>query len=156
MKSIMLSIRPKWCALIANGRKTIEVRKTRPKIEPPFKVYIYCTKGGEPIWTTNYNRDGYLNGKVIGEYVCDSCERYGPPFLGLSHAGCVPAPELYEYNRGGIGLYGWHISDLVIYDTPKELTDFNRPSDQCDLLTGAPNIMMRPPQSWCYVQEIQE
>ena len=44
MKSVLLSIHPQWCELIANGRKTIEVRKTRPKIETPFKCYIYCTK----------------------------------------------------------------------------------------------------------------
>lgn len=44
MKSVLISIRPKWCGLIASGRKLIEVRKTRPKIETPFKCYIYETK----------------------------------------------------------------------------------------------------------------
>ena len=43
MKSVLMSIRPEWCEKIANGKKTIEVRKTRPKLETPFKVYIYCT-----------------------------------------------------------------------------------------------------------------
>ena len=43
MKSVMLSIRPKWCEMIASGEKTIEVRKTKPKLETPFKCYIYCT-----------------------------------------------------------------------------------------------------------------
>ena len=38
-----MSIQPKWCELIASGKKTIEVRKTKPKFETPFKVYIYCT-----------------------------------------------------------------------------------------------------------------
>lgn len=41
---VLLPIKPKWCELIASGKKTIEVRKTRPKIETPFKCYIYCTK----------------------------------------------------------------------------------------------------------------
>lgn len=40
-KAVMLSIRPKWCEKIVNGDKTIEVRKTRPKMETPFKCYIY-------------------------------------------------------------------------------------------------------------------
>ena len=44
MKSVLISIRPKWCEKIASGDKTIEVRKTRPKMETPFKCYIYCTK----------------------------------------------------------------------------------------------------------------
>ena len=42
-KAVMLSIRPKWCEKIASGEKTIEVRKTKPKLETPFKCYIYCT-----------------------------------------------------------------------------------------------------------------
>lgn len=44
MKSVMLSIKPKYCELIASGRKTIEVRKTKPKVETPFKCYIYQSK----------------------------------------------------------------------------------------------------------------
>ena len=44
MKSVLISIQPKWCELIANGKKTVEVRKTKPKLETPFKVYIYMTK----------------------------------------------------------------------------------------------------------------
>ena len=44
MKAVLISIQPKWCELIASGKKTVEVRKTKPKIAPPFKVYIYCTK----------------------------------------------------------------------------------------------------------------
>ena len=77
MKSVLISIKPKWCEKIANGKKTIEVRKTRPKIETPFKCYIYCTKG-EILWLTQNGVKsktelaGYLlNGKVIGEFVCD-------------------------------------------------------------------------------------
>ena len=48
-KSVLISIQPKWCELIANGKKTIEVRKTKPKLETPFKCYIYCTRQGRPL-----------------------------------------------------------------------------------------------------------
>ena len=44
MKSVLISIQPKWCERIADGSKTIEVRKTKPKLDTPFKVYIYCTE----------------------------------------------------------------------------------------------------------------
>lgn len=44
MKAILMSIRPKWVEKIANGEKTVEVRKTVPKCDQPFKVYMYCTK----------------------------------------------------------------------------------------------------------------
>lgn len=45
-KAVLISIRPKWCELIANGTKTVEVRKSRPKLETPIKCYIYCTQSG--------------------------------------------------------------------------------------------------------------
>lgn len=87
-KDVMLSIRPKWCEKIISGEKTIEVRKTRPKQNPPFKCYIYCTEGRPdlniPISQEQLMRD-YLetgsmkslncplgNGKVIGEFTCSS------------------------------------------------------------------------------------
>lgn len=45
-KAVLISIRPEWCEKIINGKKTVEVRKTRPKMDTPFKCYIYCTKDG--------------------------------------------------------------------------------------------------------------
>ena len=76
-KAVMLSIRPKWVEKIANGEKTIEVRKTRPKLETPFKAYIYCTmpdaKNPHNILEL-HGADGKIcktNGKVVGEFTCD-------------------------------------------------------------------------------------
>lgn len=42
-KAVLISIRPKWCEKIISGEKTVEVRKTRPKLKTPFRCYIYCT-----------------------------------------------------------------------------------------------------------------
>lgn len=131
MKSVLISIKPKWCELIVNGKKTIEVRKSRPKIDIPFKCYIYCTLPRK---------------KVIGEFVCEkivpitvfdngSIKEWN--FNNLSDS-CVDYEELANYIGNGRTGYGWHISELVIYDSPKELSDFN---------------LKRPPQSWCYVEE---
>lgn len=75
-QEIMLSVRPKWCELIAKGQKTVEVRKTCPKIETPFKCYIYETKDSGK-FDFVYDEDEYyfdpslVKGKVIGEFVCD-------------------------------------------------------------------------------------
>ena len=94
MKSVLISIRPKWCEKIASGDMTIEVRKSRPKLEPPIRCYFYCTKDArdpERLWVLNkqlrqeYNglsaacanlgecpeRHVAGNGKVIGEFACD-------------------------------------------------------------------------------------
>ena len=126
----MISIKPRWCELIASGRKIIEVRKTRPKLEAPFKCYIYCTK--------EFFRkgDGYFQGKyygkVIGEFVCDyileiTPDTYGHHEYFISdddlNASCLTTNDLWGYANGKT-LYGWHISDLVIYDVPRELSEF--------------------------------
>ena len=91
-KAVLISIRPKWVEKIVNGEKTIEVRKTRPKLETPFKCYIYCTverAGYDALWVLDApTREEYSfmvvsaylenpkgankgNGKVIGEFTSD-------------------------------------------------------------------------------------
>ncbi len=154
MKSVLISIQPRWCELIANGKKTVEVRKTKPKIDVPFKCYIYETKGKKKYFSQPmpipYNEG---KGKVIGEFVCDNIAK------GNSQLGsCLTMPEISEYaNRKAV--YGWHISNLVIYDKPKELSEFVN-YDRCPYgglvdcqKCGEHHCLTRPPQSWCYVEE---
>lgn len=130
MKSVLISIRPQWCEKIANGTKTLEVRKTRPKLETPFKCYIYQTMRRE-----NKGRT-YSDGKVIGEFMCDYINKIYAPFGDKTGGTCLSAKEIYDYvNRDFC--YGWHISELKIYDKPKKLGEFG---------------LTRAPQSWCYVE----
>ena len=134
MKSVMLSIQPKYCELIANGKKTIEVRKTRPKLETPFKCYIYCTNGkGLNDVIMSGDRCYVLNGKVIGEFVCDRIEEFKITDGGVRfkrfcalHETALKVKDMHDYANGKSVLYGWHISDLKIYDTPKELGEFRK------------------------------
>lgn len=169
MKSVLISIKPKWCELIANGRKTIEVRKTRPKCDTPFKCYIYCTQDkGTSFWTgkrysyaddRSHNLfDVCGNGKVIGEFVCD--EIYDCRDINMDDTRITVA-EWLKYTKGHKGkVYGWHISDLVIYDKPKELSDFRKPlichrGIQKDNCNGCWDCeIKRPPQSWCYTETL--
>ena len=180
MKSVLISIQPKWCELIASGKKTVEVRKTRPKLDVPFKCYIYSTKpkhyykisdhmaatdenlyvsngkvkmcNGFEFWADDIEYER-LNGKVIGEFVCDRMEEFTPTEKGVQfkrfsalHDTCLTLAEIRTYLNGKIG-YGWHISNLVIYDKPKELSEFCK----CGFDRSVP--LKRPPQSWCYVEE---
>lgn len=200
MKSVLISIQPKWCELIANGKKTVEVRKTKPKLKPPFKCFIYCTNARPYLvigdvfrgdWYTEYTLlRGYsrkeaekiwdvFNGGVIGEFVCDTIvtdKTFGhdPLFNG---AACMSEVEAAAYSCQS-PIYGWHISDLIIYDKPKELNelrticrhyDDGRCGD-CEYYDYANNEsysyeecavdglkpITRPPQSWCYVEEIKK
>jgi predicted transcriptional regulator len=175
-KAVMLSIRPKWAEKIVNGEKTIEVRKTRPKKETPFKCYIYCTLPKYPhedFIVTDYPRPQfYGGGKVIGEFTCDRIfpinvfDNGGIQNWFFEHMerSCLTYEELADYIGNGRTGYGWHFSDLKIYDTPKKLSEFkglcrvdadccacpyyNYTKMDCD-----GRVIGRPPQSWCYVEE---
>lgn len=188
MKSVLISTRPKWCEKICHGEKTIEVRKSAPK-EVPFKAYIYCTKDrknllpiehGKVLQKVNFweNTDAYYGfGKVIGEFICNELEKFSVGSLrcdDIEKLACLSYREMINYfykpeeldgKTSKMG-YAWHISDLKIYDKPKELKDFLLPCGGklcwgCNLLKvkGAECInrgkryATRPPQSWCYVQE---
>lgn len=164
MTSVMISIKPEWCQLIASGKKTIEVRKNKPKVDEPFKVYIYCTlnKGTNDLLEI-HGTDGKIrkaNGKVMGEFVCEvvtvaHCGHYA--ILPKSKT-MINELDLLDYADGKT-VYGWHISNLVIYDKPKELSEFSRHDNSYDNAFGwafedrAKNVpITRPPQSWCYVE----
>ena len=178
MKSVLISIQPKWCELIASGKKTVEVRKTKPKLDTPFKCYIYCTQNTpyNPVIPMRYEKeDGniytggkryaeFLTGKVIGEFVCDKIYDITPHFdtptfpnqyiCGWKYGkdyDCLSFEELTGYLNGKNG-YGWHISDLVIYNKPKELSEFHKPIMPTGLRYEN-DAITRPPQSWCYVEE---
>ena len=201
--TVLLSVRPKWCELIASGKKTVEIRKTRPKIETPFKCYIYCTK---PKMITKYvfkpeDYPEYMrpekpvfckvpdgsspycsvvngNGKVIGEFVCDviftMSITYSDPTSRIALKEfpytCLTDRQIIDYLGNGNQGYGWHISNLAIYDKPKELNEFylkkkchsckrsGYESSACiyDEDCIVPAIITRPPQSWCYVQDLKE
>ena len=149
---VLLSVRAQWCGLIASGKRTIDIRKTKPNIETPFKVLIYCTNDKKHhFWIGKQHsyidsrrhdisdKDG--NGKIIGEYICDMiinhCETENADIA--EQQGCMRREQLFKYfnNKGCTELYGWHISELKIYDQPKELSEFT--------------YMQRSPQSWCYI-----
>lgn len=180
MREILISIKPKWCELIANGKKTVEVRKTKPRLTTPFKVYIYCTKDKErsffpplkkPIFKPmNYVEDVRGNGKVIGEFICDELTGgfWISPFSDyLQRQSCLSYDEVCDYANGK-PIFAWHISNLVIYDKPRELSEFyvvvenedcgkckyyDTPceSEPCNQCQGGRKYLTRPPQSWCYV-----
>lgn len=208
MREVLISTRPKWCEKICHEigkdemdkpiyEKRIEVRKSAPK-EVPFKAYIYCTKGKDGYeWLYRVDNNGYgkaqsWHGKVIGEFICDriiewkylpDCEYDGEKMYYIDSKDgentCLLYDEIEEYGKGKT-LYGWHISDLKIYDKPRELSEFTSPR-VCGNYKDLPayihvgcniceysytincmikcridgrNPLTRPPQSWQFVEEL--
>lgn len=194
-KAVLMSIKPKWCELIASGKKTVEVRKTAPKLDTPFKVYIYQTKKpvsvsiiGTGKHISEYDKIEWFNersGMVFGEFVCDKIfpisVYYDNPNSELALKEfpyvCLTDKQIIDYLGNGKQGYGWNISDLKIYDKPKELGEFYKEdfdevlSNWEDLFSiGVPPgcsveyppepkkedyIIKRAPQSWCYVEELE-
>lgn len=100
MKSVLISIQPKWCELIASGKKTIEVRKTAPKLEVPFKCYIYQKKLLKNNKAYSY-KTWARNGKVIGEFVCDRIDIYKRGILfRLGHEGTADYHAVWQKELG--------------------------------------------------------
>lgn len=183
MKAVLISIRPKWCEKIASGRKTIEVRKSAPK-ETPFKAYIYCTKAKSQWRYSDYegayqNSEGeivYAQQHVIGEFVCDKVDmsfvgymKNEPCYWDILDGSCLTKDEIMNYGKWKT-LYGLHITDLKIYDKPKELSEFRKsgfmteeewlfnlyPNTHCHYEAWAKKFeITRPPQSWQYVEELK-
>lgn len=158
MKEVLISTKPKWCEKICHEigkdktgkpiyEKRIEVRKTAPK-EVPFKSYIYCSYGNDK---ENYMLGG--RGKVIGEFICDKVYKYEPHVilcayyevngayvkenLRYNSGTCLSYEDMVNYSNGK-PLYGWHISDLKIYDKPLSLSELG---------------VNRPPQSYMFVED---
>lgn len=187
MQAVLISIQPGWCELIASGKKTVEVRKTMPLLPAPFKAYIYETK--DP----HYENLGYCwekgkcfehaVGKVIGEFTCSSIKSFSVPypayFASMGYCATrllvdaqLTKAQAHRYLKEKTG-YAWRISDLKIYDKPRELgefqpickynmdcecvywddckhkaitTDWGYPANMCN------KKITRPPQSWMYVE----
>ena len=87
--------------------------------------------------------------------------------------------QLWNYGQGKT-LYAWHIDDLKVYDKPKELSEFSgfipnnkcekhengfacdkcdaydKEHDTCLALYYCRKPIKRPPQSYCYVEELED
>lgn len=185
-RAVLISIRPEWCEKILSSEKTLEIRKNRPKIEPPFHVYIYCTRGKKVLYRSNadnhirlYNKPSWaafshhtiMSGKVIARFTCDAILPMSVLYSDPTHhlalrefpgTGMTDKQIMDYLGNGGTG-YGWHISDLVIYDAPVDLCNFQRfcnhaedcctcnrwDSNRYECIAG----LLRAPQSWCYVED---
>lgn len=181
MKAIMISDKPKWCALMMNGKKKVEVRKANvgkaiQKLidEQGFAdIYVYCTKD-EELYKFSWNKTWWyenfkhftdmgcdqahaidsdnLNGKVLFKFRCYKVEKIKLPYTlfgtnewvkceaqrtlqtetldekDLLKLSCLKDIDFYTYlnfknspNNVGCAI---HISDLEIFDRPKELSEF--------------------------------
>ena len=158
--AVLISIKPKWVNLIFSGKKTVEVRKSIPKLDPPFTCYIY--ESG--------------TGCVVGEFVCAGTAyyiNYHGKYVGTQEIPMksgLTEKQLLDY-AGEVGVgFAWYISKVKEYETPLPVTafkarcDYDGPCALCkhaeldpvDGILTCENRVQTPPQSWRYVQRRPE
>ena len=191
MTEILRPIRPPHAHLILTGDKTREVHTVMPSCESPYRVYIYVSKTGGVLLRNDAGfykylsgvPDGYLkvykkrlNGFVVGHYTCNTVSKYvmkdGKYDIPVDEklASRVSYEWLVKYGAGK-SLYFEHISDLVIYDEPRRLSEFvsDKTLTYNEWLNGIYSggkgskgnynsylnvcSIKRAPQSFCYVRE---
>lgn len=190
MKAVLRSIKPYWFYLICERKKRTEIGKDMPKAADWNKVVeLYCSKDMRSfsrIPKEFQNKYRPFIGKVGARFVCDKIDRIEiRHFSEIGHfnvycsvsenpndnwrkESCLTESEIVEYGKLA-PIFGWHISDLKIYDEPKELGEFDFP---CTLKTlcevcrfsineetvfggvtiGCDRRLHRPPQSWQYIE----
>jgi len=204
MTSILLSVRPEWLAKILNGEKTVEIRKSVPKL--PCEVYLYCTKKEYTLMVT---RKGEMNmvgdilekpefikmpetmrhfnsplfysaGKVVAKFTLKEADKITYAYMNDVTAGGEVLEsgsvayyitngqlksarlrycDLMDYGNGKT-LYAWHITNLVIFEKPMELWQFNQKGfpQSTDYVLYENNQaryyhhITRAPQSWMRVE----
>lgn len=170
MKSILLTIRLKYFYLTYKGTKNIEIRKSAPK---NFAGDVY-----EIISKTNFEKDlmeipenereffKQFKGKIGLKFTLKAVHKFdwrlvANPFFKV-RGSCLGYDQLRKYatDKKGVvhDLYGWCISDLEIFDKPKELEEFYSTPKKINGLYGAEMVnisLSNPPQSWCFV-EVEE
>lgn len=177
---ILASLKPYYYYLIGERKKTIEVRKTALK-NIPQDIAFYMSKDEKSFAKIPKEfQDKYRKhfGKVGLAIVCDKITRYNcdkafDEYFIAGYIGaymplkemCLTNKDLIEYGKGR-PLYGWHISDLKIYDKPKPIMQFYKPCPikikncpVCELYSTYTGCCMnnidRPPQSYMFVEEVQ-
>lgn len=197
MRKVLASLKPYYYYLVGEGIKKIEVRKGMPKASDwDNEVLFYMSKDEKSFakipkeFQEKYRKHF---GKVGMQFICDKVDKIMTlqhtyyNFLGVPLATtteyciwnddlpqmCLTKKEIEEYGKGKT-LYGWHISDLKIYDKPRELSEFRKPCNwnydcctckrakyeltkaEAKVFYGCDSELTRPPQSWCYVEDLGE
>ena len=177
MRKVLVSLKPYYYYLVGEGIKKIEVRKNTPRTSDWNKeVLFYMSKDVKSFYKIPKEFQGKYSkhfGKVGMQIICDEVYEWKYDYCDgvdidddLILDTCLDREDINIYAKAKT-LYGWHISYLKIYDKPKSIMTFYKP---CPIKLGFKNCpccefystdtgfcmnqIDRPPQSWCYVEEL--
>lgn len=178
-KAVLISVRPEWCEKILAGEKTVEVRKTRPRLETPFKAYIYCTlaaskefKLDDHNWDVSArNHGGWPDkrGHVIAEFTCDRVDT----IIHIQSAGCFesakpcirderyfykPIDDLLQESNLSLQELENYLQGRTGYGLHiSNLKVYDTPVELSKFTAfrqNDPIEIKKAPQSWCYIEEL--
>ena len=177
MKSVLLSVKPELAQRVIEGRQKILLKMSQPRIETPFKCYLYCKHGKllsfskhagfsfvadcSPFITTEkwLNEPGQLNGRIFGEFVCEFVRKVNVPMTYIEYIADPKIDEiLFEANvrKAWPGIYYvWHITDFKLYDELKELSEFKRRRIFRRKGNGF-KALKRAPLNYCIVEKTKD
>lgn len=126
-RQVLLSIKPAYAQKILNGTKTVELRRTCPKIEDGDDLLVYVSSPIKAITTI----------VTIGKIVSEQPSLLWPKVAKL--AG-ISRMEFNEYYKGATIAFAFHINGLQCLKKPIRLEDIRK------RWKG-----FNPPQSYRYV-----
>ena len=179
MKSALASLKPYYYYLVGEDIKKIEVRKSEPKADDwNRETYFYMSKDEKSFAKIPKEyQDKYRKhfGKVGLKFVCDRIDTFMVCRNGAVRyrncydleKSCLTYNEISNYVGKGKFGYAWYISDLKIYDKPKDLSEFRKCchgigkcSNCLDNVYWGGNCdggaIEKAPQSWGYCKELEK
>lgn len=184
MRDVLISLKPYYYYLIGEGIKKVEVRKSYPKADDWSRnSWFYMSRDEKSFAKIPTElQEKYRNhfGKVGMQFVCDRvigtcpwrlkgetglCAKRTEEETNFPNNACLTLEEIEKYaGSRGRGIYGWHISNLVVYDKPRELGEFKHECNgicidtkkkiKCERITvdgfscNGLKPITRPPMSW--------
>lgn len=147
--------------------------KAKPTLQYFYNWGNYKSISEHSTWAagSTINAGEYGNGKIVAEFTLKNISYWQPYWTpevmhicDISEKSCVSIEDLMKYCGNGT-IYSLHIEDLKIYDKPKLLQNFFKPCDGCNKIGSSrcidevisdcgAKVITRPPQSWCYCQEV--
>lgn len=180
-RAVMINLSHSDCNHILLGEQIAFLKKTKPILATPFKVYVRCNMEDLPTHVTNDKLETVsvyeehpeiINGLVVVEFVCkdivkvtDTISHYEVQGFGNRSLSEILEKDVYgifSWNRvnrmlSENGAYAWYVSELKVYDTPKKVNDFCKPDykHKCfgNWVWKQGAYLTQPPKNWCYVKD---
>lgn len=110
MSTMLLSIKPKYAKVILEGKKQYEFRKSKPK-EGINRIIFYASSPQK---------------QVVGEAAIDQILEGTPEEIWeiAKMAAGITKKFYFSYYTGKDKAVAYKLKDVMIYDTPKALSDY--------------------------------